>query len=151
MALFHPCLKSPVDVLCVSSWENVTVSSHITRRMDAVCVLPIGTPEGATVPVCVCVCRLDAVNQRTGEVNAVTWLLVAVGEFSPLWRRGQPCGWTVSPTLMLVLCLKGGRFNFCFLTLLRDSPACFRLDCPRVSRRSHGRPRRGFVRPAKRG
>lgn len=31
-------------------------------------------------------------------------------ECSPLWRRGQPCGWTVSHTLVLVLCLEGGRF-----------------------------------------
>lgn len=45
---------------------------------------------------------------HAGEVNAVTWPPVAVGEFPPLWRKGQPCGWTVSPTPVLVLCLEGG-------------------------------------------
>lgn len=37
-----------------------------------------------------------------------------------LWRRGQPCGWTVSPTLMLVLCPEGLRLVFilfCFCTI----------------------------------
>lgn len=53
-------------------------------------------------------------NSCTGEANAVTWPSVAVGEISPLWRRGQPCGWTVSPTLLRVLCLEGGSGPFFF-------------------------------------
>lgn len=52
---------------------------------------------------------------HAGEVKAVTWPPVAVSEFSPLWRKGQPCGWTVSPTLMLVLCLEGGVLFFIFI------------------------------------
>lgn len=66
-----------------------------------------------------------AVNPCTGEINAVTWPLVAVGEFFPLWRRGQPCWWTVSPTLMIVLCLELRRFISIFIFHPASTPRLF--------------------------
>lgn len=62
---------------------------------------------------------------HAGEVNAVTWPPVAVGEFPPLWRKGQPCGWTVSPTPVLVLCLEGGVLFLFFFNVSPQQPGFF--------------------------
>lgn len=78
---------------------------------------------------CQCFC-CGTLNSRTGEANAATWPSVAVGEFSPLWRRGQSCGWTVSPTLLRVLCLEGVGLFFSFrdfFHIFQQHPGVFSL------------------------
>lgn len=79
--------------------------------------------QGAQQRQCFC---CGTLNSCTGEANVATWPPVAVGEFSPLWRRGQPCGWTVSPTLLCVLCLEGvGLFSFKdFFHIFLTTPRC---------------------------
>lgn len=85
--------------------EDLTLKPYFNLTFDL-------SRQGAQQRHCFC---CGTLNSFTGEAKEATWPPVVVGEFSPLWRRGQPCGWTVSPTLLLVLCLEGvGLFFFSF-------------------------------------
>lgn len=88
--------------------------------------------------------------ERRGECSHVT-AAAACGEFSHYGGGVSRADGLSLPLWCLFCVLREGVFIFYFYTFTNNSSITFDPDGSRVNRLSHGGPRRGFVRPAKRG